>query len=250
MLLHPLHAFLLLREHLRYRINKHQIVVNFSELGEDELRRFHRVRTAGTAVIPNGVDLGRFRRDPTARSCRRALLGLAPEQTMVIFVGHEFARKGLDIAIDAMRHVDPSVSLYVVGGTPHMIERARASASDLGSRIQFLGQRTTDLPEIYAAADIFVLPSAQEAWPLALLEAMACGLACIATPVSSIPEFVVDDVNGVLAERTASAFASAITGLTDARTRARVGESAAQTAAGFGWDRVASMYLEVVRSCA
>jgi glycosyltransferase involved in cell wall biosynthesis len=73
----------------------------------------------------------------------------------------------------------------------------RARDAGLGDAVRFLGSRR-DIPEILAASDCFVLPSLWEGLPIALLEAMATGLPCIATEVSGTMQVVIDGVTGLL----------------------------------------------------
>ena len=75
--------------------------------------------------------------------------------------------------------------------------RRRAKSLDLKDKVIFSGFRQ-DMPEVYAAIDIFVLPSLQEACARVLLEAMASGKPVIATSLGGNPEIVVDEVTGIL----------------------------------------------------
>jgi glycosyltransferase involved in cell wall biosynthesis len=95
------------------------------------------------------------------------------------------------------------VLLLVVGGNAqHRLDVARAEAARLGvaERVLFLGPRF-DIPELFAASDAFVLPSAYEANALVVLEALAAGLPVVATRVGYAPEVIVDGINGYLVDR-------------------------------------------------
>ena len=128
MVRNPTHIFTYVRDSIRYRSGLHRAVVALSQSEADTLRRVYgRVRSR-IVVIPNGVDLTGFR-PPTAEARRsaRADFHLDDDQRVVLFIGHEFARKGLDQTIEALVHA-PSVLLLVVGGNAQAIDAARARA--------------------------------------------------------------------------------------------------------------------------
>lgn len=202
MVRNPTHIFTYVRDSIRYRGGIHRAVVALSASEAQTLRRVYgRVRSR-IVVIPNGVDLDTFHPpSPQERARARAAFHLDDEARVVLFVGHEFARKGLDQTIEALVHA-PTVMLLVVGGNAQAIAAARARATDLAvaERVLFVGTRT-DLPLFFAAADIFALPSAYEANALVVLEALASGLPVVCTRVGYAPEIVVDGANGYLVER-------------------------------------------------
>lgn len=199
MLRNPTHVFTFVRDLLRYRSGIHRAIVTVSPSEPDALRRtYGRVR-APITVIPHGVDLERFR-PPTApeRAAARAALNLDDEHRVALFVGYEFERKGIDVAIDALVHA-PTVLLLAVGGYGRVIQNAQrhAEARGVADRVHFTGPRQ-DLDALYAAADMFVFPSSYESYGLVLLEALASGLPVVCTPVGIAPELIVDGENGYL----------------------------------------------------
>jgi len=139
-------------------------------------------------VIPNGVDLVRFQ-PPTADSRRRAReeLGIEEGATIILAVGAVSPRKGSDLLVEAFRALSrrrPEAQLLFVG--PRHDRRNRRLGEfevrfdrlvrecPAPDRIQLMGLRD-DLPRLYAAADIVVLPTDREGGtPNAVLEAMAC----------------------------------------------------------------------------
>lgn len=111
----------------------------------------------------------------------------------VIFVGTNFFIKGLDVLIGAMRYVSKPMRLVVVGVEAEKFERRfpglLAFATEQGAEIEFLGCVSRDkIPSLLWSADLFCLPSRVEALGVALLEAIAAGLPCIASRVGGIPE--------------------------------------------------------------
>jgi glycosyltransferase involved in cell wall biosynthesis len=122
---------------------------------------------------------------------------------IVLFSGKFIVRKGVKVLLEAWREVIrkfPDAHLILLGDGPIFGEMIR-KAVDLGidSSVYFRGhmQRVTDFLQ---AADIFVLPSLQEGMPNSLLEAMACGLAPVATRIGGVTDIIIDNENGVLVE--------------------------------------------------
>jgi glycosyltransferase involved in cell wall biosynthesis len=142
-------------------------------------------------VIPNAVDLERFR--PAERSPARAALGILASDFVVGFAGRLQAVKNLPVlaraAAAAEREV-PDLRLLIVGdGEERGKIEALIAELGLANRVSFLGMRR-DLPAIYPAMDVFCLPSRAEGCSRVLLEAAACALPLVATPVGSAPELV------------------------------------------------------------
>ena len=171
----------------------------------------------------------------------------------IVFVG-SLARsyKGLDVllaALGATRH--PHRATIVGDGVRRAALERMAATQGLGSRVRFVGAVPANaVAGFLRAADLFVLPSRTEGMPRAMIEAMAVGLPCLATPVGGVPEllpaeaqFAVDDVRGL---------ATAIDRLAaDAATRARMAESNRRRVSSFRQsERRARLFYRAVRSAA
>jgi glycosyltransferase involved in cell wall biosynthesis len=139
------------------------------------------------AVVPNGVDPRRFVAAPDARH----------GSFTAVWLGWMAPVKRLDVLLEAVSAV-PRLRLRLIGGGPgeRMIGSAIA-ARGLVDRVVMTGP-VADPATLLAHADVFVMSSAAENCPLALLQAMACGLPVIATRVGGIPEIVRDGVEGLL----------------------------------------------------
>lgn len=244
----PVHVFIYLRDRIRYRGRTHRAVVCLSEADAADLRTTYGPVRPRIEVIPNGVDLDRFRPPtPDERNAARAELKLGTEERVAVFVGHEFSRKGLAVAIQGLSHA-PSVLLLIIGGNDDIIAEAYAEAKELGvgERVLFLGPRRPPLPFLHAS-DFFVLPSAYEANALVVLEALAAGLPAIATPVGFAPEVVVDGVNGFLVEREGRAVGERMEQLAslDETELAAWRRRARESVEPFGWRGIAQRYLDL-----
>jgi glycosyltransferase involved in cell wall biosynthesis len=176
-----------------------------------ELQRFYPWLAGRVRVIGNPVDMRRFSRPPSFdRAAFRTQAGLLGEDFVLCFAAlGDFARKGLEIAIEALCGLaspqSPRVRLLVVGGRPLEVSRARAAAArrGLADRVSFTGLRE-DMRAFFWASDAFILPSAYEAFPLVVLQAAAAGLPVIATRgLYGVEEFLVDGENGLVFERNA-----------------------------------------------
>ncbi len=148
--------------------------------------------------IPTGIDLSAFR--PGDRLAARAALGLASDAPTVGIVATLRSWKGhtyLLQALAAMRR--PEVRLVVVGDGPQR-EALEALAASLGiaAQVRFAGNQP-DVAPWMRSFDLFCLPSyANEGVPQALMQAMACALPVVTTPVGSIDEIVTDGETGVI----------------------------------------------------
>lgn len=146
--------------------------------------------------IPNGVDTQRFR--PVAAAEKTALrhqYGL-PNGPMAIFTGRFVAEKCLDQVVELWPQVrahSPQAQLLLAGSGPE--EAALRQLA--GAGVTFLGQ-VEDVRPYLQMADLFVLPSATEGLSNAMLEALACGLAVIATNVGGAPDVITHEESGWL----------------------------------------------------
>ncbi|GIW39869.1 MAG: glycosyl transferase [Candidatus Binatia bacterium] len=151
-------------------------------------------------VIENGVDTRRFAPVEDARPFK-ARLGLDPERPVVGTVTRARVRKGYEEFLRAAAEVArsrPEVQVVVVGqDTKEKVPWALVRELDLERRLFLLGTRT-DMPEVLAAFDIFVLSSHDEGMSNAIMEAMAAGKPVVATNVGGAPELIEEGVSGLL----------------------------------------------------
>jgi glycosyltransferase involved in cell wall biosynthesis len=220
--------------------------------------------------VANGIDINRFAPASVAEKRRlRRSLGLDPDRPLVVFVGFFSHDKQPRVLFDAWLRLRDShsidASLVFVGTTdashfevddrlaPAM--RSEAEARSLGDRLTFAGS-VHHVQDYLRAADVFVLPSRREGMPVALLEAMSCGLPCIASRLPGATDTMIDDgVSGLLVPTgDVDAFADALRGvLSDPERASRIGAAArAFVTAHFSASRIAAQWLanyrRVVRS--
>jgi glycosyltransferase involved in cell wall biosynthesis len=138
----------------------------------------------------------------------------------------------------------PTAKLLLAGtGETRAALETQVSTLGLGANVRFLGARS-DMPDLLAAADVFVLSSLWEGMPLSVMEAMAAGKPVVCTAVGGSIEIVQDGVNGCLVPSGKSLLlADAMIGMADPEKRALFGKRAAETAsAQFGLETMVRAY--------
>ena len=209
-------------------------------------------------LIPNGVDLARFR--PAVESERAALrtrFDLSADAAVVLFVGFFSAEKRPNVLFAAWRRLAcPSVLVFVgvTSGPYYEIDsslaremRDEAERRGVIERVRWV-ETTTEIEEWYRAADVFVLTSSREGLPNALLEAMATGLPCVASRLPGVTDIVIEHgTNGLLVDvDDVAGFASALDQvLRDPDDARRLGERARKTIEeGYSIERTAARVYE------
>ena len=199
--------------------------------------------SADIRVIPNFLDCSvHLRRDATALRARLAAEG----QKVIIHVSNFRPVKRVVAVVDVFARIRRQLParLLMVGDGPDLEEASQVRALGLAGDVQFLGEQDQVSP-LLSASDVFLLPSAQESFGLAALEAMACEVPVVASRVGGLPEVVEDGVSGFLhAPDDLDGMArSALRLFTDESLRRRMAAAALETARQrFCDSRVVPMY--------
>lgn len=209
-----------------------------------ELREDYGV--AEVAVIANGVAP-----PPPAPEPEPAPRDPADGAPVVLYAGRLRTRKAVAVLLAAfarLRVEHPAAVLVVAGdGEQRPALEAQSRRLGIAAAVRFLGAQPRDaMPALYAAADLFCLPSLYEGFPLAILEAMAAGLPVVATAVAGVPEAVEHGVTGLLVPpEDAAALARALAELAADPERARrMGEAGRRRVeTDFTIPRIAAAYL-------
>lgn len=201
-------------------------------------------------VIPCGVDLRRFVGRDSWEA--RVQLGLKPEQPVLLFVGRLDPFKGPDVFLKAAAMMQKKAQLLVVGGNTSAdpeIEKLRQLACDLeiAGQVSFLGARPQEeLPLIYSAADITVVPSYHESFGLAAVESLACGTPVVATRAGGLMTVVRHGENGYLVPRCPGFFAERLDSLLSSPAiLERMNQNARRSILAYSWQGVAERMREV-----
>lgn len=207
-------------------------------------------------VIPYGVDVAAFSPSAERRGIWRQRLGVPEGAPLLLSVGRMATKKGFHVLLEALpallaEHPDLHVAL---AGGGDLLERVREAARPWPGRVHLPGPVLRDtLPDLFRAADLFVLPAVHDAkgnvdgLPNVILEAMASGLPVVASGISGIPLAVEDGGTGLLVpEGDATALLGALRRLVAepglAREMGERGRGKAERA--LTWDVVAARYRE------
>lgn len=189
-------------------------------------------------VHHTGVDTDRFR--PVDRAAAKRALGVAGP--LLASAGALIPLKGQRLAIEALARLDGATLLVIGGGPDRPALERLARRLGLAERVRFLGNRPqSELPALFAAADVLVQPSLREGLANVWVEALACGTPVVTCDVGGARDVVDRPEAGRIVARDPAAVAAAVRDLLDAPPDpARVREAAAR----FSWDRNADELFE------
>jgi glycosyltransferase involved in cell wall biosynthesis len=220
------------------------------------------------ALIPDGVDMTRFRpSDPAEKERLRAGLGLPAEGRIVCFTGRMVAWKGPLTLLAAWEQVISAESRRgAIGGRPRDLliflgsggtdldnceDEARRFQAERGlsDSVRFMGD-VRNVEDYLRASDIFAFPTVDDLFPLVMLEAMACSLAVVTTPIAGLVDYVVHERNALLVPpgQVAPVRDALLRLLKEADLRRRLGSAALETAQGFSAAKVVDRHLELFGS--
>ena len=201
-------------------------------------------------VIPCGVDLEHF--VPQNFQEARKKLGLKPHQAVLLFVGRLDPFKGPDVLLRAAAMMEEDAQVVIVGGKAmgdEQVLQLRKLATELNirRRVHFLGARPQqELPMIYSAADVTVVPSYSESFGLVAVESLACGTPVVATRSAGLATVIQDGKTGYLVPRCPGFFAERLESLLrDPDLLAQMQLAARPSVLRFSWKNVANAMLDV-----
>ncbi len=240
---------------LRVATEKHlakacQRILAATETEKEQLTRYYGVRSDAIGVVPCGVDLDLFH--PMDKSEARRRLGLAEDDSIVLYVGRFAPLKGLHRLLEALTHLKhhKRLRLVIVGGDGEQAAESRRllDLSDewgIRDRVRLAGRiEQKNLPRYYSAADLLVVPSHYESFGLVALESLACGTPVVATPVGAMKSILREGETGsVVHNVSARSLANAIERFLregPALSTAAIRESILQ----YGWSEVASATID------
>jgi len=238
----------------RRRVMRRSVHVALTPALRDELTA---VGIDKVVVIPTPVDLETFQPPtPEQRGDARRKLGISDDQFVIVYTGHLRALKRVDRLIDgfALRvRAGVDARLFIAGDSRADLDdrraalRAQVTRLGLDDRVEFPGAVPDVRPYLHAA-DVFVLPSDREGLPNSLLEAMACGLPCIA-PASAAGDQVLDPSSGIVPPSNDPRDLAAALGRLeqDPALRGRLGAGARVAARRYGLDAVTTRYETLYR---
>lgn len=189
---YPLEKYLSKYTHTLITINK-----------EDFARAEKRFKAKNIVYVPGiGVDVTKFQSAGESSESIRQELGISNETMLFVSVGELSHRKNHSVIIKALSQVNKDF-YYIIVGQGELEQELKNMISSLGlnDRVSLLGYRT-DISQILHAADVFLFPSLQEGLPVALMEAMACGLPCIVSEIRGNTDLVDSTVGELIHNNT------------------------------------------------
>ena len=186
----------------KYLARKTDVLITINKEDYNRAKKFK----AGKVVYVSGVgiDLSKFKSKPYIRGQKRQELGFKEDDFLLLSVGELIERKNHRVVLEALAKLkkEPIYDhlYYLICGIGVLEDELKKLADDLGisDRVKFLGYRR-DISDICNAVDVFVFMSYQEGLPVALMEAMACGLPVICSKIRGNTDLVDDGDNGVFA---------------------------------------------------
>jgi glycosyltransferase involved in cell wall biosynthesis len=228
-------------------------IITVSKEGRDNLIFNYPILKDSVTCIQNGVDI-----DEIIKMSQMPKRYLLPDNRFNLCYSGSIVieRKGLDILIEAVRHLvndlkQEDILLTFVGGGPDFIKvKSLVNQYALQKYVHFSGE-TSNPHSIIQQADIFILPSRSEGLPNALLEAMALGVCCIASDCNTGPREIIEDKkNGLLVPvGSSSALSDAILYLkNDIELRKRLAKQGAETVkSAFSYKMMVDSYYHLFR---
>ena len=220
-----------------------------------QILRYCGATTNQVEVIPCGVDLKLFVSQNNQQA--REKLGLPAHQPVLLFVGRLDPFKGADLLLHAAAMMEENAQIVIVGGNlqgDKELEHLQQLALDLAisQRVHFLRARPqSELPAIYSAADVTVVPSYHESFGLVAVESLACGTPVVATRAGGLTAIVRQGETGYLVPRCAGFFATRLdTLLRDPDLLEQMRLAARPSVLQFSWgsvaDQVTGVYEEMI----
>jgi UDP-glucose:(heptosyl)LPS alpha-1,3-glucosyltransferase len=246
------HRDLLQLEESLFANRKAARVIVASQMVKNEIIDLYGYLGDNIDLIRNGLPLDKFRFDPALREKTRDDLKLKPDQIALLFAGSGWERKGLLFAIQAMALCkNRKLRLLVAGrGNERLYKTARLRFWR-EEPVRFLGE-VAEVARLYAAADIFILPTIYDPFSNACLEALACGLPVITTRANGFSEIIEDNVHGSIVDHAGNlvGLRDAIRFWSDPSRRAAARPANIERASQFGISRNVEQTLEVLMGLA
>lgn len=204
-------------------------------INKEDYERAKTFKAGKVCYVPGvGIDLKKFNAGYVNKEQKRKEIGVSADDFVLLSVGELIPRKNHEVVIralsvlkqlDKLNHIE-----YVIcgRGSYEADLRKLAEGLDVADRVHFLGYRN-DISEICNCADLFVFMSHQEGLPVALMEAMACGLPAVCSNIRGNTDLIEDGVTGLLANNTPEEVAQSISKMkSDTALRNRVASAALQ----------------------
>jgi UDP-glucose:(heptosyl)LPS alpha-1,3-glucosyltransferase len=199
-LIKPIHLANVYLERQLYAAKNNRIIIANSLLCKEHVQKYYGVPEDRIKVIYHGVDHEIFnpQRAGLARTQTRQSLGIDSEAPVLLFVSHNWKRKGLSVllrALGSVRSAARKFELVVVGrGNPKAYMKLIETLG-LQGRAHFIGH-TDEILRYFGIADMVVLPTQYDSFGNVCIEAMACGIPVVSSSSSGVAELIRNGENG------------------------------------------------------
>jgi UDP-glucose:(heptosyl)LPS alpha-1,3-glucosyltransferase len=225
-----------------FRAPGRSLIVTVADAVGADLVRLYGVDRSRMTTVHNGFDPGEF--DPDRRGRDRAAVrkqwGLPQDAVVLCIVANELERKGYEVALRAMAQVaDPRLHLVLAGTADPSRYYGMVRSLGLADRVHYVGQQS-DVGQVHAASDVFVLPTKYEAFCLAIVEALASGLPVVTTTVPGAGDLIQPGRNGLLQEdpEDAAELAELLRQVGDDKYRMTLAGAARETVEHLQWSQL------------
>ena len=196
---------------------------------------------ADVTVIPNGIDLDKFK--PGNRAAARAMFGLGADWKIVGTAGRLVPVKGHSVLVDAAAHFPENVHVVIAGGGEEAESlKQQALKRGVSHRVHFIGH-INRVEALLPAFDVFCLPSHAEGFPRCVIEAQSSGLPVVATDVGALREAICPQTGRIVVPGNPEALAANILDVLAKAPRTSPRNFVAQY---YSWDRTVSSYRRMM----
>ena len=222
---------------------------------EDHAFALRKIRAKRIEYVPGvGVDTTRFGASGTDGAEKRRELGFEPEDFLILTVAEMTKNKNHTTVLKALALLKDRPEFqkmhYLICGRGEQWSNLEAEAKTLGidDHVVFLGYRH-DIPQLCRCSDLFVFMTLREGLPVALMEAMSCGLPTVCSQVRGNTDLIDDGVEGDFVENTPQAVAEGILAMyNDPQRRRQMGEAASRKVKLFDKEHVHAQMKEIYLS--
>ena len=220
-------------------------------INREDYERAKKFKAGKVYYVPGvGIDLNKFNTDAVDTAGIRSEFGLKKQDFLLLSVGEINCNKNHRVVIEALGKIKNVGIYYIICGTGPLTAEYENLAKQLGieKQIIFAGYRK-DILEFYKTADVFLFPSYREGLPVALMEAMACGLPVICSNIRGNTDLIENGVSGMLTGNDPDSVADAIlTMYRDENLRKRYANAAREKIEQYSIEHVSEMMREIYQS--
>ena len=242
------HQLILKIEKIIFEGKQCKKIIAISKMVKRDILKHYQISEDRIEVVYNGVQLDKFHPENRNRfrSVIREKFRISDGEVVVLFVGSGFERKGLEYLIKALKYLEEKKWRLIMVGKGNWKKYLNFTSMENREKIIQLDP-IDEIEKLYAAADIFILPSIYEPFGNANLEALASGLPIITSRKSGVAEIITSNKEGIiLADPSDSkAIAVAIDYLIEPKIREQMGRSARMLAEKFTQERNAKNMLKI-----